>query len=199
MSILITYFYFLFLSTNCVQTFEFIGSTISNSGVPTLWILEHVSGECHSSKLIQISLVDTIISYSESNFAKHQETSSFKKSFAEFEQLPQFELAHTNGWFNYIQRGRFSLKEPVDDTTLLAKYFIDGIRKYPHPVIDPLFKGVKSKYLYSYTPGLYIGYKINKAIFLPTKSIVIVFTNHSLFASGGDTMNGFIIYSLELN
>ncbi len=199
MSILIPYLYYLLLSTNCVQTFEFVGSTISNSGVPTLWILEHVSGECHNSKLIQISLVDTLISYSESNFTKYENTSSFKKSFAEFELLPQFELANSNGWFNYIQRGRFSLKEPVADTALLAKYFNDGIRKHPHPVIDPLFKGVKLKYLYSYTSGLYINYKINKVLFLPTQSIVILFTSHPLVSSGGDTMNGFIIYSTELN
>lgn len=187
---------YLILSTNCVQTFEFIGSTTSNAGVPTLWILEHVAGECYSSKLIQVSIYDSLLSYSESNYAKHNNVELFKKSFSEFERLPTVELQKLRGAFGYSGTGKFRIKEAVDDISVLTKYFNDGIMKYPHPLVHPIFEGVQGKYLFSYTPGLYINYRIQKAIYLPTKRILVVFTNHSLLSSGGDSMHGFIIYSI---
>ncbi len=189
----------MFLSTNCIQTFEFVGATISNSNVPTVWILEDVSGECYSTKLIQVSLSDTNISYTESNIKHYMKAASFKKSFPEFEQIPQFELTNVDGRFQYYNRVHFSIQEPVVDSTMLAQYFNDGIRKYPLPVQMPLLNGVSAKLLYSYSSGLYVNYQITKVIFIPTQKLLIVFTKNSFLASGGDSMHGFMIFSININ
>ena len=200
MIISLTYlFCCILLSTNCTQTFEFMGATTSNSNNATIWIVENVDGECYQSKLVQISIADTNCFCAESNFEGYGKTQSFRKAFKELHLLPQFELNHSDGLFRYSQRIDFTIEQADYDNAMLARSFVDGVRKYPLPINTPIFSGVKARLLYSYPSGLYVNYAIDRAIFLPTQRLLVVFTKSPYLAVGGDTMQGILVFKILIN
>ena len=184
--------YFLLLPTNCTQEFSFPGA--SNQKI---WIVEHVGGECHYSKLIQINYADSLITSVESKILEYKQTDSFINSFAESQQISSVELTKVGENLTPVPQLTFTLKPPIADSGLLAKNLRDGVRVYPPSIVFPVFEGVRAQLLYQYDAGLYVNYRIDRAYLMPDKNILVVFTDNPLLTIGGDTMNGFMIFLLQ--
>jgi hypothetical protein len=197
MQILLTYIIPLFLSSFCDQEFQFVGITKSNINVPTIAIIENVGGQCYYSKLIQIAVAETSVSVVESNFKEYKKTAQFVASFTAFNQLSFIALGKVSGGEHDILTLGFEIIEPAPDSIMFAKSFTDGIRLHPTIVKLPTFGSTQAKLLYCYNEGLYVNYHIDKAVFVPSYHILIVFTKHPMLGPGGDTMHGFMIFRLQ--
>jgi hypothetical protein len=189
---ILTLIYFVVLATNCIQEFSFFGATNRR-----IWIVEHVGGECHYSKLIQIGFSDSLITSIESKVLEYDRTDYFIDSFAESPQISSVELTKVGDNLTPVPQMSFTLKPPGVDSSLLAKNFKDGVRIYPSSIVSPIIAGVHAQRIYQYEAGLYVNYQIDRAYFVPDKNILIVFTKNPLLTTGGDTMNGFMIFLLH--
>ena len=201
MSILFVFIYSLLLSTNCLQEFTFLGVTEPS----TIWIIQDVGGECYFSKLTQIVVEDSLVYSVVSNFKEFKKTKQFENSFSVLAQVPFIKLTHNNNRFVYQGGKEFIVAEPKVDSALISQFPNDpskaaepwnrqmGIRGIQLPQIS----GVNTTLLYAYHRGLYIKYKVDKVFFIPSKQLLIVFTNQSLLADGGDTMHGFLIFRIS--
>ena len=163
-----------------------------------------MSGECYSSKLIQISISDTSVEQIESAFKEYKSTDKLKNAFTEFNQFQVIELNKMKDSLFNLSGINFSIKETYSDTSKFTDYLKEKVEKYyraiPHNpdsyVIPPQFSGVKAQLKYYYKSGLYINYKIDGAMFVPYRKLLIVFTKQSMIASGGDSIHGFMIFQL---
>ncbi len=189
---IITFIYLLFLSTNCVQDFSFIGATNTK-----IWIVEHVGGQCHYSKLMQLSYSDTSITSVELKVVEYKQTDDFINSFAQFDKSSAVEISILGDSLTDSPQLSFSLKPPKPDSAVLAKCFRDGVLIYPLSIILPIFSGVQGQLLYQYDACLYVNYQIDRVYFVPAKNILIIFTKNALLKSSGDTMNGFMIFHIQ--
>ena len=187
-------------TTNCHQTFHFF---FLSQGSPTFWIGEDLSGECEGSKLINISIKDSIVSYSESELKEYKDWGcipELSSIFRKYEEQP-LELKG-NIWENE------SLEiSPPDYDSVLAEEFNEHILhggssayswfnlKGNNGIILPKIERRNTRLLFSYKPGLYINYQISEVHYFPD-NYLIVFTKQPLKADGLDTMDGFLIFKI---
>ena len=158
--------------------------------------MEHVGGECHYSKLMELSYSDTSITSVELKILEYKNTDYFAASFAASEQISTIELSKIGDDLTDIPQLSATLRPPSADSILLAKCFRNGVRMYPLPIVLPIMSGVRTQLLYQYDAGLYVNYQIDRAYLVPARNILIMFTKGSLLTTGGDTMNGFMIFRI---
>lgn len=181
----------LLLSTNCHQQFQFFFFSEDN---PTFWIGEDLSGECVSSRLLNISINDPSVSFSQ----------SVLKEYKVWGDIPK--LASLFRTFQEQSLGEIKISAPLYDS-LLAEEFIEHIRqggdnakswiklKGNNGIKLPQIEGLKAELIFSYSTGLYINYEISEVHYFPNAYILII-THQPTLAVGLDTMHGFMIFKI---
>ena len=188
------------LSTNCHQTFHFF---FLSQRMPTFWIGEDLSGECQYSKLLNISIDDSIVLFSQTQLKEYKNWGNFKEISSLFRIFNEKPLTvNDNVWENKDLK----IKPPEFDS-LLAEEFKEHIRqggsnayswlklKGDKGIRLPKIEGIQTKLLFSYNQGLYINYKISEVHYFPN-AFLLVFTNQPQKAVGLDTMHGFLIFKI---
>jgi hypothetical protein len=189
------------LTTNCHQTFHFF---FLSKGSPTFWIGEDLSGECESSRLLNIGISGSTASISQTELKEYKNWGNIPELsslFRKFEEQP-LELN------NKIWENNDLKISPPDYDSLLAEEFSEHIRrcgsnadswlkiKGNDGIILPKIEGIKTEFLFSYKTGLYINYDISEVHYFPN-AFLIVFTNQPQKAVGLDTMHGFLIFKIK--
>jgi len=170
----------------------------------TFWIAEDVSGECLSSRLIQVTVSDSIANMVATNNLQYGEWRWFEEGFKSLGVQLYTELGESDGKWT---EGRFSfeISVPAPDSqlvrdvneTLRLGQESDWTRKHGlQGVIAPEVKGFKTKIAYYYPNGLYVDYKISRVYLIPTFGYIIIFTQQPRLKSGLDTMHGFLILKI---
>jgi hypothetical protein len=188
-------------TTNCHQTFHFF---FLSEGSPTFWIGEDVSGECNHSRLLQISIYDSAVSFSESELKEYDNWGNIPELHSLFNNYKEEPLElKGNVWENEDLR----ISPPAYDS-LLSKEFNEHILQGGSNAITwfklkgnkgielPDIEGIKTELLFSYKTGLYINYEISEVHYFP-KRYVVVFTHQPGKAVGLDTMHGFLIFKIK--
>lgn len=188
------------LSTNCHQTFHFF---FLSQRMSTFWIGEDLSGECLFSKLLNISIDDSIVLFSQTELREYKNWGnipSLSSLFRIYNEKPL--TVKDNVWKNDDLR-----IEPPEFDSLLAEEFNDHIRqggsnanswlnvKGNDGIKIPEIDGIKTELLFSYKKGLYINYEISEVHYFPN-DFLLVFTNQPQKAVGLDTMHGFLIFKI---
>ncbi len=189
------------LSTNCHQTFHFF---FLSEGSPTFWIGEDLSGECRTSRLLNISVNDSSVSVSQSDLSNYQNWGTIPKLSSLFRRYEEQSLEFKD---NIWQTKDLKISPPVYDS-LLAEEFNEHIYqggsnayswikiKGKDGVILPQIEGLKAELLFSYQTGLYINYEISDVHYFQN-AFLLVFTNQPKKAIGLDTMHGFFIFKIQ--
>jgi hypothetical protein len=186
-------------STNCEQTFKLLGLNWRASKV--LWIGEDLSGECHSSRILQVILSDS----------GNTTINTHLKTLHDWEwlthglqtEVPMVFTHHDDSWVS--PDVDLEIQGPRADSTLLRSFqqhiLSGGSNGYTwnrdhrlSGITKPEIKGVQMELRYYYPYGLYVGYTISDVYFFPEGGLLLVFTNHRTRAVGNDTMHGFLIF-----
>ena len=188
------------ISTNCHQTFHFF---FLSQRMPTFWIGEDLSGECQFSKLLNISIDDSLVSFSQTELKEYKKWGnipSLSSLFKIYDEKPLTVI--DNVWENKDLK----IELPEFDS-LLAEEFKEHIRqggsnasswlklKGDKGIRLPKIEGIQTKLLFSYNQGLYINYKISEVHYFPN-AFLLVFTNQPQKAVGLDTMHGFLMFKI---
>ena len=188
------------LSTQCKQDFTFLGTTDWEHSV--FWIVEDVSGECHFSRLVQVSVQDSIASFTQTYFANYKETQNFSHAFSEFHPEPFQEFKRQGA---DLATPSCVIQPPSLNDSLYEDFSFDG-NYVPHTwnskmgtsgMVMPTIQNRSSKLLYAYPRGLYVNYQLDRAFLVSTKNLLIVFTKNPSLGTGGDSMDGFLIFKLQ--
>lgn len=210
---IMVFFYFSFLSfspikdtskvftTNCHQTFRFF---FLSQGSPTFWIGEDVSGECNYSRLLHISINNSLASEAISELAEYNSWGNIpglNSLFRIYDEHP-LELK------NKIWENKELKIEPPQYDSILSEEFNEHIRQGGSNAVTwnklkgsqgmklPTIEGIKTKLIFSYKIGLYINYEISEVHYFPNRYL-LVFTHQPQKAVGLDTMHGFLIFKIE--
>ncbi len=190
-------------TTNCHQTFHFF---FLSQGSPTFWIGEDLSGECHFSRLIQISVSDSAANEAKSRLKSFQDWGNIpeiKYLFAAYEEK-SLELKD-----EIWQNKEIKIQPPTYDS-LLAEEFNEHIVNGGSNAVTwlklkgsagiklPTIEGINAKFVFSYKSGLYINYDISEVHYYPNR-YMLIFTHQRQTAVGSDTMHGFLIFRIEKN
>ncbi|MFH1335006.1 MAG: hypothetical protein ABII96_00655 [Candidatus Zixiibacteriota bacterium] len=197
-----------FAASNCEQSFTLfaltkIPSPTQDQGI--FWITKDVGGECLGSYLIQVSISTEQVVSCSTPLMGYGEWDWLKEGVKHMQRQPLIELKEKEGAW-YCSTASFQVMSPSADSLMLASFHkasYEGnegqwISEHGEEAVSlPNFEGVNAKLIYYNKGGLYIGYKISKALFFPHSGFLLVFTIQPLLASGLDTMHGFLIFSLN--
>ncbi len=190
-----------FSTTNCKQTFTFLGKT--NDYTPTFFIVEELSGECESSALIELALLPNGIQKVKIDFYKKNFWKRFQDNFSLFWTEPFISINQSKGvWKN--PKLRWNIKSPVADQKLITQFEsepeyvgTDWNRKNGKRGIQlPIFEGIKTEFIYFLPAGLYVDYEIDRVFFFKKSGFIFVFTTQKREAIGFDTMHGFLVFKI---
>lgn len=193
-----------YFSTNCRQEFHFFFLSEGNQNSKTFWIGEDLSGECKVSRLLNIYISDTTVSFQQSDLAEYKnweciiELSSVLKRYEE--QTLQMKD-------NIFRLDGFKISPPKYDSALVKEFNEHIIekgsgavswfhQKGKNGIMLPEIKGFKLELLFYYKKGLYINYSISRVIYFPNE-FLLIFTNQNIKSVGGDSMYGFFIFKIE--
>ena len=187
------------LSTQCKQQFTLLG--VTNWEYSVFWIIEDVSGECHFSRLIQVSVQDSSASVIQTYFANYKETENFPQAFSAFHAQPFAQLKR-EGDALVVPGCRIQSPPPNDSLYNVFSFNADYVphrwnsEKGMKGIILPTIQSRSARLLYAYPRGLYINYQLDSAFLIPAKNLLIVFTKHPSLGPGSDSMHGFFIFKL---
>jgi hypothetical protein len=189
-----------FASTFCNQDLSLIALTTSEDKL-VFWVGEKVGGECASSRILQI-----ILSNSKAmTLRTYLEGAEPEKFLSKASQAIEGDDAFLE--FKQSRLGPIKIGPPSPDNKLKAKY-LEKVRDYlssagewnqemgSNGIQLPQFEGLKTQLEYSYPNGLYVDYKIATAYLYKNEGYLVVFTHQDEFASGYDTMHGFLIFKI---
>lgn len=179
-----------YFSTYCEQTFKLFFLT---KGYKTFWIGENLNGECQTSTLLNISIIDSIATLTKTSMKNYN---SWNEILILSDAFNTYEAPIANN---------LGVTAPLFDSTL-AKSFISYLDEGGHNAIKwnavygengimlPIVQNFEFDLLFYYDAGLYINYKISDVQYFPDADLAIVFTEQPVRAIGMDTMHGFLIF-----
>ncbi len=190
-----------FATTNCQQTFTLLGRT--KGSTPTFFIVQDLSGECQSSKLLELALLPGGIKKIEIEFNEYNSSKWFQDRFSLFRAEPFIQLERTEDVWKHPY-SRWKIKNPESDQKLKTKLDKESVieavawnRKNEKKGIQiPVFDGVKTEFIYFLPSGLYVDYEIDKVFFFEKTGFIFVFTTQKLKSPGLDTMHGFLVFKI---
>jgi hypothetical protein len=195
---ILTMMFGVLLSTMCDQEFTFLGATDS-----TLWIIEDFSGECESSRLIQISINDTSANILSTSFSEYKKRKKFADAFHKLEAEQTEALITKKNTLSYGKK--WSIAKPPPNDSMYQRFgeealSVPGIwlkANGDQGIIPPVFQNCSATLLYAHPGGCYINYEFDKAYFITKKNLLILFTKHPHRGAGGDTMHGFLVFRVK--
>ncbi len=193
-----------YVTSSCKQVFNFMG--LSEGPKPVFWITEDLSGECNTSRLLQVVMADStpFVIYTELKESGNWDW--FKKGVEYLQMKPALRLNNQDGIWT-VERETWRIKTPSHDQNL-SEAFDKHIRaggsngitwnkdRVSDGVILPQVEDAKTNLVYYYRAGLYINYEIDKVYYFPNFGYLLIFTRQSKLAIGLDTMHGFVILKI---
>lgn len=184
-------------ATNCEQEFQIIGLVQDSEGSSSLWLAEHVYGECVWTRLIRIRFFpDSVRTYIE--MVRYKDWKSITDRIGNALINGQYEFAKQDSLWRYGNKF-YNIKVPRADSSLYQEYKRNlgdpeiWNQKYGDSAVTPPTIGsTSSKMLYYYPYGLYMNYLVERVCMLPG-NLLLVFTGQPLMASGFNTMHGFFL------
>jgi len=204
LGLLICNYFQLQATTNCIQTFTFLGATTNVKNEIAFWIGEDVSGECHWSNLIQVSAMDSSSHFIITGNTSYGNWVWLKEGLKNLDTVPYVELVNEQGiWSNPEIPLKMSVPSPDSETMKLVNeanregYDEYWTRKYGlKGIILPAFQGAKAKLVYYYPLGLYVKYEISAIYYVRFYKSMIVFTRQPRLANGLNSMHGFLVFKI---
>ena len=194
-------------STNCEQTFRLLGLNWRASRV--FWIAENLSGECYSSRILQVSLSDSGSTIAYSCLRQFDDWGPVDSAISRLYTEDPLIFDHQGGLL--VEKGSgLRITTPRSDSSLLVsfeKHIIEGgsngetwNRKLGlQGIILPHIEGMKSDLVFYYSAGLYVGYAVSSAYYFREAGYILIFTQQKWRAVGNDTMHGFLIFKVNQN
>ena len=189
-------------STNCEQTFKLLGLNWRASKV--FWIAEDLSGECQSSRILQVILSDSGSTTIHTYLRKLHDW-NWLSGGMETEEPTLF----VNEGGSWVSPGiGLRIKVPSPDSSFLQsfqRHVFDGgsngqswnSKLGSRGISLPKIEGIETRFVYYYPPGLYVNYTLSNAYFFPEAGFLLIFTNQQIRAVGNDTMHGFLIFKTK--
>lgn len=182
-----------YFSTYCEQTFKLFFLT---KGYKTFWIGENLSGECQTSTLLNISILDSTATLTKTSMKNYN---SWNEILILSDAFDTYEAPIANN---------LSVSEPLFDSSLaksFSSYLLEGGNNAikwnaingENGIVLPIVENFEFDLLFYYDAGLYINYKISDVQYFPDADLVIVFTEQPVRAIGMDTMHGFLIFKAK--
>jgi len=192
-------------STQCEQRFQFFFKTYGLNG--TFWIGEDLTGECHFSRLLQLTPGEKTATLVTADLTKFGAW-DWVEAAAEHLRIEKTEpWKEAEGSWRSAD-GKIQVTAPPPDAAQ-RKRFEEHIRqggdngctwnqKYgPAGVVLPGFDGLSARLVYFYPAGLYVNYEIDRVYYFPKSRYLLIFTRQPQKAVGLDTMHGFLLFRLE--
>lgn len=193
-------------TTNCQQSFSFFGFTRAISyqpGLGTFWIGEDIGGECHASRLIQVSVTPEGVTDLWTPSYEYGEWDWLREGMGYLQREDPEELVERAGLW-YCRADSFTLASPVADSaslSLVRDAFAAGSSELWNKVHElgislPVFEGATADLIYHHRGGVYVGYDFSHIYYLPRFKYLVAFIHQPLLVSGLDTRHGFMIFRM---
>ncbi len=196
-------------TVNCIQEFTFLGNfsaeTKNSQPYSIFFIAEDIGGECHSGKLIEIMVVDTMV-------VELRKEDSFRGWVGVREILSGFrtqsgiELEEVDSTWRHPET-EIVVTRPEPESTIFKEFqqIIDRgsyhtpwlYQKGRQAVMLPKISGAQAKLVYYYPTAFYINYNITRVSYFPDNKYLLVFTKSPIVAHGIVTLDGFLILKLS--
>lgn len=193
----------------CSQEFNMIG--LDTSKAVTLYISESISGECSLVKLHKIIINDSSAERKEIHYEIEESfehtcnviNNRISKKIKNKNEIPVEFLKEDSLWKCQksdvlIKESKFTLElqERVKKEDSVVGYIWN--RKYGSKgIISPIFINTNAVLLNYHPTGFYVDYEIDKIYYFKNTGIILILTHQSRYASGMDTMHGYLLYKID--
>lgn len=189
-------------NSGCVQQYNFFLKAQFND---LFWIGESISGDCRSSKLIQILLEEgkepQIISLMLKDYNRWQWIESAEDYLRRETSVELEKRGNT-----FVEKGSNLKVKPAPYNNSLLQFYQEKYNGVcaeewneivkSQGIKEPEISGWKSELKYAHPKGLYFNYEISNVIFFPDTQYLLVFTQHSMRCVGDNTQHGFMLLKL---
>jgi hypothetical protein len=184
------------------QIFVFIAK-----GRNCYWITEDITGEYHSSHLLQLVTTEDSAALGKFELKNFGQWAQLAETAEKFRTEQPIELTITEDKKLTAENPDWTISAPGEDAELFEK-FRDHIKaggsnaKTWHKkmgragVTAPKLNSAKAELLYYYPSGLYVNYDLDRAYYFERSGQVLLFTTNQARAVGMDTMHGFMVLKL---
>ena len=188
-------------STLCEQNFTLLGRTKGET--PVFLIMQDLSGECESSKLLEIALLPGGAKKLSLDFDEKGTWKWFSDGIPSLRTEPFLSVEQINGIWK-ISDNMWKIKNPIENDILKKEVLKEPIiiaskwneEKGTKGIQLPIFNDLKTELIYYLPAGFYVNYTIDKIFYFKKSGYIIVFTNQDRKGPGLDTMHGFLILKI---